>query len=242
MYKIYDINSSKRGTFIDRPNRFIANILIDGSIQECHVHDSGRMKELLFEGNSIGVKKANPNDKKRRTNWSVISAFTQDKSEDILINSGYHRYLSEAILSTPEISPIKDINSLKAEVKYGDSRLDYLAMVGDTKVWIEVKGISLVENKIAKFPDAPSTRAQKHLKELIKLKKQGDRSAVLFLVLREAQCFRPKYETDINFSKLFYEAINSGVEIYFAQLFLKNGEIFYIPKTIDILKESYYEL
>lgn len=234
MKKILEIGKIERGKFIDRPNRFIAEVEIDGKSESCHVHDSGRIKELLFLGNTIGVKRAE-NLKNRKTKFDVISAYTQEKDEEILINSAYHRYISENFLKDFEISPFGKVDSIKAEVKNGDSRLDYLLKKGEEKIWIEVKGVSLSEDKIAKFPDAPSIRAQKHLKELIKIKNSGERAAVLLLVFRDSNKFRPKFETDKEFSKLFYEAIENGVEIYPIQFRLENGNIYYINKKIEIL-------
>lgn len=234
MKKIYDIGKIEIGKFVDRPNRFIAEIEIDNKVEKCHVHDSGRIRELLFQGNEVGVKRAT-NLEKRKTAFDVISALTQEKDERVLINSSFHRYISENILKDFDISPFGEVDSIKTEVKIGDSRLDYLLTSGDKKIWIEVKGVSLSEEKIAKFPDAPSTRACKHLKELIKLKESGDRAAVMLLVFRDSDKFRPKYETDEEFSKLFYEAKSKGVEIYPIQLRLEDGVIYYIEKKIEII-------
>lgn len=196
MKKIYDIGKIEIGKFVDRPNRFIAEIEINNKVEKCHVHDSGRIRELLFQGNEVGVKRAT-NLEKRKTAFDVISALTQEKDERVLINSSFHRYISENILKDFDISPFGEVDSIKAEVKIGDSRLDYLLASGDKKIWIEVKGVSLSEDKVAKFPDAPSTRACKHLKELIKLKESGDRAAVMLLVFRDSDKFRPKYETQL---------------------------------------------
>lgn len=234
---IYDIGIDKRGKFIERPNRFIAHVqLPDKSEAVCHVHDSGRIRELLFEGNSIGLKKAKEGSV-RKTGWDVISALSDD-GEDILINSAYHRYISENLLKNSALSPFGKVDSLKAEVKNGDSRIDYLLEKGGQKIWVEVKGVSLSVDRTAMFPDAPSTRAQKHLKELMKLKEEGDRSAVLLLVFRESDYFRPKHETDPAFAELFYEAMGKGVEVYPIQFFLDDGKIMYEDKKIEILPKK----
>ena len=237
MKKIYEIGVIERGRFKERPNRFIAEIEIGGEVEKCHVHDSGRIRELLFLNNSVGVKKAT-NLEKRKTAYDVISALTSEGDEDILINSSYHRYISENLLKNFELSPFGKVNSIKAEVKNGESRLDYLLTKDDKKIWVEVKGVSLSEDRIAKFPDAPSTRAQKHLKELMKLKESGDRAAVLLLVFRDSHSFRPKFETDLEFSKLFYEAIEKGVEIYPIQFKFESGNIYYIDKKIEIIPKE----
>lgn len=234
---IYKIGIDEAGKFLERPNRFIAKVkLKDRGEVICHVHDSGRIRELLFLENEVNLKKAKEGSK-RKTDWDLISAKADD-GEDILINSAYHRYISENFLRDFEISPFGKVDSITAEVKNGDSRLDYLLEKGEEKIWVEVKGVSLSVNKVAMFPDAPSTRAQKHLKELIKIKENGDRAAVLLLFFRDSESFRPKYETDLEFSKLFYKAIKAGVEIYPVQFYLKDGYIIYREKKIEILPEN----
>lgn len=225
MKKIYEIKCDQKGSFLERPNRFIAQVkLDDGSLETVHVHDSGRIKELLFEGNRVNIKSAsNP---KRKTKWDMISALSDD-GEEVLINSAYHRYISENIIRDPEISPFGNIDTLKAEVKYGGSRIDYMLSKDNQNIWVEVKGVSLSVDKVAMFPDAPSTRAQKHLKELMELLEKGERAAVLLLIFRNSDYFRPKWETDPVFSELFYEAREKGVEIYPVQLELRDGSINY---------------
>lgn len=240
MKKIYEIGIDKKGIFIDRPNRFVGNVKIEDEIVTCHIHDSGRIKELLYFGNQVGIKKAKKTKKTtRKTDWDLICARTAEKDEDILLNSAYHRYISERFLKDPEISPFGKVDKVRAEVKNGDSRLDFLLTKGEEKIWVEVKGVSLVVDKIAMFPDAPSVRAQKHLKELMELKEGGDRAAVLLLVLRHAEKFRPRYETDVNFSELFYEARKKGVEIYPVQFELRDGDIYYIDNKIEIIDDEY---
>ena len=225
MKEIYEIKCDQKGSFLERPNRFIAQVkLDDGSLETVHVHDSGRIKELLFEGNRVNIKSAsNP---KRKTKWDMISALSDD-GEEVLINSAYHRYISENIIRDPEISPFGNIDTLKAEVKYGGSRIDYMLSKDNQNIWVEVKGVSLSVDKVAMFPDAPSTRAQKHLKELMELLEKGERAAVLLLIFRNSDYFRPKWETDPVFSELFYEAREKGVEIYPVQLELRDGSINY---------------
>ena len=226
-----------KGKFLERPNRFICEAeLSDGRIITAHVHDSGRIKELLYKGNSVSFRKAKDMSK-RKTEWDLISAKAED-GEDILLNSSFHRYISENILRDGEISPFGKADSVKAEVKYGHSRLDYLLEKDGEKIWIEVKGVSLSENKHAVFPDAPSTRACKHLETLMELKEKGDRAGGLLLVFRDSKDFSPNFKTDPDFSELFYKAMEKGVEIYPVQLKLKEGKIYYTNKRIEILKNK----
>ena len=235
--EIYEIEINETGKFLERPNRFICEAeLSDGKIVTAHVHDSGRIKELLYKGNSVSLRKAKDTSK-RKTEWDLISAKAED-GEDILLNSSFHRYISENILRDGEISPLGNADNVKAEVKYGHSRLDYLLEKDGEKIWIEVKGVSLSENKHAVFPDAPSTRACKHLETLMELKEKGERACVLLLIFRDSNDFSPNFKTDPDFSELFYKAIEKGVEIYPVQLKLKNGKIYYTDKKIRILPKK----
>lgn len=221
---LYKLRTDQEGTFLERPNRFISRVELDsGEEVVAHVHDSGRLKELLYEGNKVKIRKAdNP---ERKTAWDMISA--KAEGEDILINSAFHRYISENLLNNGELSPFGPVDKVQAEVKYGNSRIDYLLHKGGEKIWVEVKGVSLAEDGIAMFPDSPSERAQKHLVELMELKEKGDRAGVLLLILRRSKEFRPKWETDPRFSELFYKAKEKGIEIYPVQLAFEDDEIVY---------------
>jgi len=239
--EIYNIGKGQVGKFVDRPNRFVANIKLSEETHLCHVHDSGRIRELLYENNNVKIRKA-LNTENRKTLYDVISAFADD-GEEILINSAFHRYISQNLILDEEISPFGKILNLQAEVKHGKSRMDFLLKKKTNKnkeenIWVEVKGVSLSVDKTAIFPDAPSERATKHLKELIELKENGDRSAVLFLIFRDSNFFRPKHETDPKFAKAFYKAMEKGVEIYIVQCFMKNDKIYYRNKNITILEEN----
>ena len=235
--EIYEIEISEIGKFLERPNRFICEVeLSNERIVTAHVHDSGRIKELLYKGNIVSLRKAK-DISKRKTEWDLISAKAED-GEDILLNSSFHRYISENILNDEEISPLGKADKVKAEVKYGHSRLDYFVEKGEEKIWVEVKGVSLSENKQAIFPDAPSIRACKHLETLMELKEKGYRAGVLLLIFRDSENFSPNWNTDPNFSELFYKAIERGVEIYPIQLKFKNGKIYYTDKKIKILSKN----
>ena len=231
--EIYEIEINETGKFLERPNRFICEAeLSDGKIVTAHVHDSGRIKELLYKGNYVSLRKAKDMSK-RKTEWDLISAKAED-GEDILLNSSFHRYISENILRDFEISPFGEVDLVKAEVKNGHSRLDYMLEKDGKKIWVEVKGVSLSVNKRAIFPDAPSERATKHLNTLMEIKKNGERACVLLLVFRDSDSFIPNYETDKLFFETFYKTLENGVEVYPIQLKLKNGEIFYTDKKISI--------
>ena len=152
------------------------------------------------------------------------------------MNSAFHRYISENFLKDSSICPFGEIDSLKAEVKNGHSRLDFLLEKDNQKIWVEVKGVSLSVDKIAIFPDAPSIRAVKHLETLMDIKKNGERACILLLIFRDSHSFIPNLDTDKLFFNTFYKALSVGVEVYPVQFKLDNGKVYYTDKTINIIK------
>lgn len=221
MKKILSFDGLKEGVFKSRPNRYLAEVEVDGKLELVHVHDPGRLRELLYPDNRCLIKFAG--NEKRKTQWDMIAA--QKDGDYVLIHSGYHRYIAEAILNDERLNPFGPIRHLKAEVKHGDSRIDFTFedALGH-KTWVEVKGCSLSEEGVAKFPDAPTVRGRKHLNSLMALKASGDRAGVLLLVLSESDVFVPKADTDPAFAKTFYEALAAGVEIYPVKVLYDVGE------------------
>jgi sugar fermentation stimulation protein A len=210
---IFEIKPDANGYFVKRKNRFAVNVRIPGTdgLEYVHLHDPGRLKELLFADNEILLKRADNPD--RKTKWDIIAA--KSNGQWIIINSSYHRYISENLLRNSLISPIKDICTIEPEKKYKDSRLDYLLTTNaGKKIWVEVKGCTLLDNGIALFPDAPTVRGAKHLSHLIEIKKNIIRSALIILVLVNAEQFKPNIKTDKNFAEMFRLANDTGVEIY----------------------------
>jgi len=240
MTPVMTVSPCLSARFLSRPNRFVVLAEIDGAAEPCHLHDSGRLGELLFPGNRLTVRKAGPGVH-RKTGYDVISALSDD-GEEILINSSLHREISGRILGDPALSPFGRAENLRAEVRCGESRLDWLVQRKSGRrlqdIWVEVKGVSLSVDKVAMFPDAPSERAAKHLKTLMAMKKSGARAAVLFLVLRDSLAFRPRIETDPAFAAAFYEAMDAGVEIWPIQLRFEKGTLYTLEKTIRILKQG----
>jgi sugar fermentation stimulation protein A len=214
----------------------LAKVSVDGCEELVHVHDPGRLKELLYKGNVCLIRyAAGP---KRKTEWDMVAA--RKGTEYVLVHSGYHRYISEALIQNPEISPFGKIQSLRAEVTNGDSRLDY-KLIGEAgrPIWVEVKGCSLSVAGVAKFPDAPTVRGTRHLRSLMAIKASGERAAALIIVLSEADVFEPNWETDPEFSRTFYEALDSGVEIIPVQVLFnaEKGTFNYI-KRLPITRPS----
>lgn len=237
------------GIINDRPNRFLGfvdifdiktNEIINQN-EKVHIHDPGRLKEILYPGNKVLLKQI-PNDVKpvRKTNWDVIAGWVADQW--VLIHSGYHRQIAEAILKGGILDLFKDLETIHPEVKMGKSRIDFLiTTVNGKKTYLEVKGCTLTENGVALFPDAPTSRGARHLEELIRVKKQGDYAAVLILIFRtDSKCFAPNENTDPQFTQVFKSAIKNGIKIIPVVLKYDSGKIFFkkrIPVCSNFVNE-----
>jgi sugar fermentation stimulation protein A len=237
--KLLYIPTDAEGKFIDRPNRFLSIVDIiqpaksKAASVKVHVHDPGRLNELLFSGNYLMLKAAS--SKTRKTGWDAIAAMHDGKW--ILIHSGFHREITERLLNNSRTNPFGRLKSVQAEKKFGNSRLDFLLInEKDEEIWVEVKGCTLAVSGTALFPDAPTTRGTKHLESLIKICKQGKRAAVIILVFRDdAECFAPNKGTDPLFSKTFRKAEKAGVEVHPVLLKYENEYVSFI-KEIPLCK------
>lgn len=201
-----------RGWFIDRPNRFIARVrLEDGQEETVHVKNTGRCGELLFPGAEIWLEEAAGSA--RKTRFDLICVRKQEP--DILVNldsQGCNKVMKEWLEQTFSGWTIVP------EAKFGSSRLDFHMQKEDCSLWVEVKGCSLEREGMGYFPDAPSSRAVKHLRELIELKRQGHECAAAFVL--QAQNLKhclPNEETDPEFAAALFDAAREGVEIWFCQ-------------------------
>jgi len=196
--------------FIKRINRFIAEVDINGHVEQVHVKNTGRCKELFIEGRTIYLQKSdNPN---RKTKYSLISIYKEDKL--INIDSQVpNQVISEAIESH-QIDGFENLTYLKREQTYGNSRFDIYYETTDRKGFIEVKGVTLEEDGIAKFPDAPTTRGTKHVNELIQGQNEGYTNYIMLLIqIKEVNLFVPNHITDPNFANALIKAEKAGVEI-----------------------------
>jgi len=217
--KILELTPDAEALFVRRDNRFLATVDIVQPFKEAdvfaHIHDPGRLKEILIEGNRLLLKRAqNP---QRKTKWDVIAGKVNHNW--VLIHSGYHRKIAEAILRQPEISPFKERYEIKPEPKYKRARLDFLLKKGEEAIWVETKGCTLAVDGVALFPDAPTKRGKRHVEHLIEIRSTGERAAVIFLVFRsDAEVFSPNWETDREFAQTLKVAQEEGVELYALKL------------------------
>ena len=221
------------GVLLERPNRFLALVDIEtteGPLpgERVHVHDPGRLLELLYPGNRLLVRRAS--SEKRSTAWDVIAA--RYGEEWILVHSGLHRALAEQIIGDMILSPFGPIAEVRPEVTVGHHRLDFRLVRPDGSVlWVEVKGCTLAEDGIALFPDAPTVRGRKHLETLMDLADRGDAAAVMILVFRpDARSFAPKVDTDPAFAETFYRALDAGVQAVPIVLGYRDGTIVHLRR------------
>ena len=213
MREILSIPTDAKGLFAERPNRFLGMVKIPGNGEPVpvHVHDPGRLREILYPGNRVLLRRAE--SPKRKTRWDLIAGLCE--GHWVLVHSGLHRAIAEKILTDPEFSPLGSVDSLQAEVRYNDSRLDFVVQVNGERVWIETKGCTLCRNGVALFPDAPTSRGRRHLEHLGEIRENGERAAVMVLVFRpDANRFAPNKETDPAFAGTFWQVVKRGVEVY----------------------------
>ena len=195
------------GTFLSRPNRFIAHIEIDGNVEVCHVKNTGRCRELLPVGAKVWcLDAASPN---RKTRYDLI---TVQKGERLInMDSQAPNAAAKEWLMAGGLGQIEN---LKAESRHGDSRFDFSFTKDGKPCFLEVKGVTLENDGICAFPDAPTQRGAKHLRELANLARQGYGAYVLFVIQMEGvRYLHPNDLTDKPFGDALREAKNVGVEI-----------------------------
>jgi len=221
---VFDLPADLEATFVRRPNRFLALFEKDGQLLEAHVHDPGRLPDLLLPGKKILLKYC-PGPK-RRTSWSLLAG--EACGHWVFANSGYHRRLSEKMLSLLGEELFPGLKSFVAEPRLGNTRLDYLfEMEEGPPVYVEIKGCTWAKGACALFPDAPTTRGQRHLRHLLELKEKGFKALLWVLCFRkEASCFRPAHEIDPEFARLLEEAVEKGVEVKVSKLCYDGKKIY----------------
>jgi len=222
--------------FLERKNRFVWKALLDDKEIDFHIWDTGRLKELLFEWNEILLQKLTWWNRKYKFRLIAARWLLWDF---ILLNSLLHSALVREYLN------FKWIN-FKPEVKIG---VWWWKMILNDEVYVEIKGCSLIKKQdnefVGMFPDAPTSRWQKHIQELINILKNWKKAEIWFLLTNNVNKFKPNFETDEIFSKLFYEFTNNWWKVKFlycnlefsgnkVQLNLeeKNVEILYTSQPI----------
>lgn len=203
------------GTFLERPNRFIAHVMVNGETQVCHVKNTGRCRELLQPNARVWLEKSN--NPKRKTQYDLVAVYKEAYGEmpGQMVNMD-SQAPNKAVLEFLQSGRfISDITLLKPEKTFGDSRVDfYVETAGGRRIFIEVKGVTLEQNGVASFPDAPTERGVKHLREMEHAVAEGYEAMVFFVVqMKHMQCVKPNAEHDAAFAEGLRHAAEAGVQI-----------------------------
>ncbi len=219
-----------KGIFKNRPNRFIAEVEVDGNLEIAHVPNTGRCKELLVEDAVVWLEPSdNPN---RKTKFSL--RFVENKGVLVSLYSQQANSIVYDAIVDGKIKELLNYSLHQREKTVDNSRIDIYLANENEECYVEVKGVTLIVDGEARFPDAPTERGAKHLKELIKLKKQGNRCVVFFLIQHPAgKFFRPNWDNDPVFSETLNEAYRQGVEILVYRCDNQLSGIELIPQSLD---------
>lgn len=202
-------NRTVRAQFLDRPNRFIAHVELQGQVETVHVKNTGRCRELLVPGCEIILEKSgNP---ARKTRYDLISVCKEGRwinMDSQAPNRAAEEWLRDGSFFDEE-------HTVSREKKYGNSRFDfYVETASGRKAFVEVKGVTLEENNIARFPDAPTERGVKHVQELVHCMREGYEAYLLFVIqMRGVRLFQPNWGTHAAFGKAVGEAQRAGVKV-----------------------------
>lgn len=196
------------GRFLERPNRFIAYVELNGKREKVHVKNTGRCRELLIPGARVWLEKSD--NAERSTAYDLIAV--EKGGRIINMDSQAPNKVVGEWLQTKAFFP--DLTLVRPETVYGNSRFDFYVETEGEKIFIEVKGVTLEEDGEVRFPDAPSDRAVKHVEELIAAKNHGYRVFVMFVIQMEgAKYFTPNRDTHPEFAEALCRAAAAGVEI-----------------------------
>lgn len=195
------------GIFLARPNRFIAHIEIGGQSKICHVRNTGRCRELLPAGANVWCQKSdNPN---RKTKYDLIAV--QKNGRLINMDSQAPNIAAGEWLLGGGLGPIEN---LRSETFYGDSRFDFSFTLDGKQCYLEVKGVTLENDGVCAFPDAPTERGTKHLRGLTQAALEGLGAYVLFVIqMADVKYLRPNDTTDPVFGAALREAAANGVTV-----------------------------
>lgn len=217
-----------KGIFISRPNRFIAHVEIDGKTEICHVKNTGRCRELLVPGANVVLEISdNPS---RKTLYDLIAVY----KSGMLINMDSQAPNKVFFEWLNETEFFGEISSIRPETKYNKSRFDFYIEANGRKIFIEVKGVTLEENGVVLFPDAPTERGVKHLNELVDAIDDGFESYVFFIIqMKNCTYFTPNKNSHSEFANTLKYAKEKGVKIFALNCDVKENELT-IDEFIDV--------
>jgi sugar fermentation stimulation protein A len=190
-----------KGTFIHRPTRFVVQCAVEGGVVDAYLPNPGRLWELLLPGCVISLVRKPPGLSGSLTHMAVA---VEREGIPLLLHTHLNNAVAAALIGVGKIPGLEDATVVRAEVKEGNSRFDFLLERGGRPFYLEVKSCTLVGQRIAMFPDAVTARGKRHLEELAALSRRGTACGVLFLVhWPHARFFLPDYHTDLEFARTF---------------------------------------
>jgi len=199
------------GVFVNRLNRFLAEVLVAGRRELAHVPNSGRMKELFLPGAQVWLSPAGAAGRKTAYTLKLV----EKEGQLIAVDTVLANDLIEAGIKKGIIQALHDVTSWKREATLGQSRFDFCLQAPEAEIWLEVKSANLVVDKLALFPEAPTERGARHVRELLHLSGSGRRAMIIFVVMRaDALRLKPHSEQDPAFAQALKLAAANGVEIY----------------------------
>lgn len=222
----------EQGVFLRRPNRFIAYVEIEGKEEICHVKNTGRCRELLVPGAAVFLeKKDSPH---RKTKYDLIAV---EKGERLINmdsqvpNQAVYEWLEQGELFG------KDAR-VQREVTYGNSRFDLYIQQGERKIFMEVKGVTLEEEGVVRFPDAPTERGVKHIKELCRCIEDGYEAYIMFVIqMEDVRYFQPNDVTHPEFGEALRKAEQAGVKILAYECIVRK-DLINLSKPVRVLLDK----
>lgn len=197
-----------QGTFISRPNRFIAKVMVNGKEETVHVKNTGRCRELLTDNAQVILEHFSDSSK-RKTKYDLIAVY----KNGMLINMDSQSPNKAAAEFLPKLFGEDAV--IRPEKTWGASRFDfYIETVDGRRIFLEVKGCTLENSGVCSFPDAPTERGVKHLNELIACMEAGYEAYILFVIqMNRAEYFTPNRATHPEFANALKKAYDSGVKV-----------------------------
>ncbi len=227
-----DYHNIRQGTFQERPNRFIAYVEIEGSRETVHVKNTGRCAELLIPGVTVYVQEADQPG--RKTRWDLIGV--EKGSRLVNIDSQVPNQLVKEWLEEGNL--FERIDRIRPEYTYGSSRFDLYVEADGKKIFIEVKGVTLEEDGVVRFPDAPSERAVKHVEELRAAVEEGYEAYVFFVVqMKDVRYFTPNMDTHPAFGEALFDAAAHGVHVLAYDCQVERESIHIVKQVPVVLRE-----
>ena len=198
--------------FLSRPNRFVAEVMLDGRPETVHVKNTGRCRELLIPGVTVYLSEGkNP---ARRTRYDLVAVEKERPGKLPLLINLDAQAPNEAAAEWLTSGGFLPDAAVRREVRYGASRFDFLLERNGQRTYLEVKGVTLEEDGICRFPDAPTERGVRHIRELISAHEAGEGAAILFIIqMKEMRLFRPNDDTHPAFGAALRDAQKAGVTI-----------------------------